>query len=151
VTVIPSLLLAGILTVIVGFAVLVWAAAFVQRRKGGLVLILLSIVLLLVGGGVFPPLIGIIGGVAGIKINAPVERQSKDRPGSFLRFLAKLWPWLLVIFLVWILGQWIVGYFFNEFLQKNAYLSLLLIIILLPLSLLTAYAYDVFDRTRVEG
>jgi len=144
-TVIPNFLVTGILALIIGIIVLIWAAAFVQRKKGGLVLILLSILMLLFGGGIFPPLIGIVGGVAGTKINAPLARQ----PGSVLRFFAKLWPWPLVIFLVWIFGQWIIGYFFNEFLQKNGYLSLLLIVGLLPLSVFTGYAYDIHDRDRV--
>jgi len=148
-TVIPSFLVTGILAIIVGLAVLIWAAAFVQRKNGGLVLIMLSIALLLVGGGLFPPLIGIVGGVAGAKINAPLARQPMHLSGSILRFLAKLWPWPLVIFLVWVFGQWIVGYFFNEFLQKNGYLSLLLIVGLLPLSVFTGYAYDIHDRDRV--
>ena len=148
-TVIPSFLVTGILAIIVGLAVLIWAAAFVQRKNGGVVLILLSIALLLVGGGLFPPLIGIIAGVAGTKINAPLARQPMHLSGSILRFLAKLWPWPLVIFLVWIFGQWIIGYFFNEFLQKNGYLSLLLIVGLLPLSVFTGYAYDIHDRDRV--
>ena len=148
-TVIPSFLVTGILAIIVGLAVLIWAAAFVQRKNGGVVLILLSIALLLVGGGLFPPLIGIIAGVAGTKINAPLAGQPMHLSGSILRFLAKLWPWPLVIFLVWIFGQWIIGYFFNEFLQKNSYLSLLLIVGLLPLSVFTGYAYDIHDRDRV--
>jgi hypothetical protein len=148
-TVIPSFLVTGILAIIVGLAVLIWAAAFVQRKNGGIVLILLSIALLLVGGGLFPPLIGIIAGVAGTKINAPLARQPMHLSGSILRFLAKLWPWPLVIFLVWIFGQWIIGYFFNEFLQKNGYFSLLLIVGLLPLSVFAAYAYDMHDRDRV--
>ena len=148
-TVIPSFLVTGILAIIVGLAVLIWAAAFVQRKNGGVVLILLSIALLLVGGGLFPPLIGIIASVAGTKINAPLARQPMHLSGSILRFLAKLWPWPLVIFLIWIFGQWIIGYFFNEFLQKNGYLSLLLIVGLLPLSVFTGYAYDIHDRDRV--
>lgn len=148
-TVIPNFLVTGILALIIGIIVLIWAAAFVQRKKGGLVLILLSILMLLFGGGIFPPLIGIVGGVAGTKINAPLARQPMHLSGSLLRFLAKLWPWPLVIFLVWIFGQWIVGYFFNEFLQKNMYLSLLLIVGLLPLSVFTGYAYDIHDRDRV--
>jgi len=147
-TVIPSFLITGILAIIAGLAVLIWAAAFVQRRKGGVVLILLSIVLLLVGGGLFPPLIGIIGGAAGTRINAPLSRKAGRLSGRMLSVLARLWPWPLVIFLVWLLGQWIVGYFFNDFLRENGYLSLLLIIALLPLSVFAAYAHDMQDGVR---
>ncbi len=144
-TVIPSFLVTGILATVVGLITMIWAAAFVQRKNGGLVLILLSIALLLVGGGLFPPVIGIIAGVVATKINAPLTR----RPGSVLRFFAKLWPWPLVAFFVWVFGQFVVGYFFNEFLQKSGFLIPLLIIGLLVLSILTGYAYDVHDGDRV--
>jgi len=142
-TVIPSFLVTGILAIIVGLAVLIWAVAFVQRKNGGVVLILLSIVLLLVGGGLFPPLIGVIAGVGGTRINAPLSRKPRHLSDRILGVLAKLWPWPLVMFLVWLLGQWIIGYFFNDFLRENGYLSLLLIIALLPLSVFAAYAHDV--------
>ena len=138
-TVIPNFMVTGILAIIIGLAVLVWAAACLRRKNGGVVLILLSIALLLFGGGIFPPLIGIIGGATGMKINAP---QSRKPAGGFVRVLAKLWPGTLVVFVVWILGQWVVGYFFNDFLQKNMLASLLLILILLPLAPLSAYAQD---------
>ena len=50
-TVLPTFLLSGVLTVIIALALSVWSVLFVQRRGGGLVLILLSLILLLVGGG----------------------------------------------------------------------------------------------------
>ncbi len=49
---IPNLLVSGVLTILVSSAVLVWAAAFVGRRGGGLVLILLSLDLPRFGGQV---------------------------------------------------------------------------------------------------
>jgi len=143
-TVIPSFLLTGILATVLGLITMMWAAAFVHQKHGGIVLILLSIALLLVGGGLFPPVIGIIAGVVGTRINMPLTKQ----PGSALRLLAKLWPWPLVAFFVWVFGQFLVGHYFNEFLQKSGFLSPLLIIGLLVLSILTAYAYDVRARTE---
>ena len=148
-TVVPSYLVTGILAFIVGLITMIWAAAFVHRKNGGLVLILLSIALLLVGGGLFPPVIGIVAGLVATRINAPLTRQPTRLYGKVLRFLAKLWPWPLVAFFVWAFGQFIVGYFFNEFLLKSGFLVPLLIIGLLVLSILTGYAYDVHDRDRV--
>jgi hypothetical protein len=147
-TVIPSFLVSGVLTVIVSLLLITWAIAFVQRKNGGAVMILLSVALLLCGGGIFPPLFGIIAGLVGTRINKPLVRQSGQSSGGMVRFLAGLWPWPLAIFLVWVIGQFAVGYFFNEFLQKNAYLSLLLIAGLLPLSVISGYAYDVHAQTE---
>jgi hypothetical protein len=137
-TIISNFLISGILSVILGLLILIWSAAFVQRKHGGAVLILLSVALLLFGGGIFPPLIGIVGGAAGAKINKPLT----GKPGSLTRFAAKLWPWPLVIFLVWVLGQFPVGYLFNDFLASIMGLGLLLILTMLPLSVYTGYAHD---------
>jgi hypothetical protein len=138
-TVIPNLLVAGILTVVLSVLIIIWSAAFVQRKHGGLVLILLSIASLLSGGGFFPPLIGIIGGAAGTQINKPLA----GKPGSITRFAAKLWPWPLVLLMVWLLGQFPVGYFFNDFLKSIMGFGLLLILTMLPLSVYTGYSHDV--------
>jgi hypothetical protein len=143
-TVIPSFLVTGILATVLGLITMVWAAAFVHRKHGGIILILLSIGLLLVGGGLFPPAIGIIAGVVATRINRPLNRQ----PGGILNFLATLWPWSLVAFFVWALGQFPIGHYYNEFLLESGFLVPILIIGLLVLSILTAYAHDVRARTE---
>lgn len=137
-TIVPNFLISGILSLILGLLMVIWSTGFIQRRYGGLVLILLSVSLLMFGGGIFPPIIGLIGGAVGMQINKPFTRE----PGSLTRFTAKLWPWPLVIFIVWVLGQWVVGYFFNDFLTSIMVYGLLLILSMLPLSGYSAYAYD---------
>jgi hypothetical protein len=137
-TIVPNLLITGILSLIIGLLIVVWSAGFVQRKAGGWVLIGLSLALLLCGGGIFPPLIGLVAGAAGTRINKPLERQ----PGTIARCAAKLWPWPLVVLLVWLLAQFPAGHFFNDFLRSIMGFALLLILILLPLAVYTAYAYD---------
>ena len=137
-SILPNFLITGILAMLLSLAMMAWSAGFIQRKQGGLVLILLSIALLLFGGGFFPPIIGLVGGVAGMQINKPITGQ----PGSVTRFAAKLWPWPLVIFLVWVLGQFPVGYLFNDFLTSIMGFGLLLILTSLPLSVYVGYAHD---------
>jgi hypothetical protein len=91
---VPNFLLTGTLTILVSLAVMIWAAAFVQRRRGGLVLILLSILMLLVGGGFAPPILGILAGVAGLGINSRRTGWRTRGPDGLRRGLARLWPWL---------------------------------------------------------
>ena len=67
-TIIPSFLVTGVLAIIFGLIVTVWAAALVQRKNGGLALILLSVILLLVGGGFFPLGFGVTAGIIGTRI-----------------------------------------------------------------------------------
>jgi hypothetical protein len=142
-SILPNFLVMGILTVLLGLAVIAWSAGFVARKHGGLVLILLSVALLLFGGGFFPPLIGMVGGAAGTQINRPLS----GRAGSVTRFAAKLWPWSLVILIVCLLAQIPVGYFFNDFLKSIMAYVLLLILISLPLAVYTGYAYDAVNES----
>jgi hypothetical protein len=72
-TIVPSFLVTGVLTIIFGLLVAIWAAKFVQRKNGGLVLILLSIIMLLVGGGLFPPVFGVAAGIIGTRIKHSSE------------------------------------------------------------------------------
>ncbi len=137
-SILPNFLLTGLLAMLLSLAIMVWSAGFIQRKQGGLVLIVLSIALLLFGGGFFPPIIALVGGAAGLQIHKPLTGQ----PGSVTRFAAKLWPWPLVIFLVWAFGQFPVGYFFNDFLTSIMGFGLLLILTSLLLSVYVGYAHD---------
>jgi MFS family permease len=146
-TVVPSFLVTGILATLVGIITMIWAAAFVHRKYGGLVLILLSVALLLVGGGLFPPVIGIVGGVVATRIHAPLKGQPKGRFGRLSRFFASLWPWSLVAFFVWVFGQFIIGYFFNEWLLQSGFLIPFLILGLMVLAIVSGFAHDAQQQT----
>ncbi len=115
-TIIPNLLVTGILTILVSLIFLAWATLFVQRKNGGLVMILLSIVLLLVGGGIFPPVLGIIIGGIGTKINAPLTWWRVHLSPGLRHLLGKVWPWSFIACLIaWLSlfpGINILGYFF---------------------------------------
>jgi hypothetical protein len=88
-TIVPNLLLTGILAILLSVIFIVWATRFVQRKNGGWVLVLLSAVWFLAGGGFAPPLLGLILGLAATRINAPLA------VGRALGFFGKLWPWAL--------------------------------------------------------
>lgn len=152
ITIVPNLLVTGILTFIVSLIVIIWAAAFVQGKNGGRILILLSVIMLLVGGGVGPPIIGILAGIAGTGIKASSTWWRKHFSVNFRRFLATLWPWIFGIatingvFLV--IGSLILVYFFdlnNPDLFLNSFFfsisSLLLMIF-------TGCAYDIQRQVK---
>jgi hypothetical protein len=111
-TIVPNLLVTGILAILLSLIFIAWVTMFVQRKNGGVVLILLSIAMLLVGAGFGPPLMGIIIGAAATRINAPW----RARLSAGLRgFLGKLWPWSFVAGLIaWLLlmpGSNLLDYF----------------------------------------
>jgi len=143
-TIVPNFLITGVLAMVLGLLTMVWAAAFVQRPHGGALLVLLSLGLLLFGGGIFPPLIGIIGGVAGTRINTRLNTQ----PGPMWRTLAKLWPWTLVVFFVLLFGQFPIGYFNNN---SMPLVIPVMILGLLMVSLLSGYGHDVQKQGRAEA
>lgn len=144
-TIIPNFLVTGVLAIIVGLIILIWSAAFVHKKRGGVVLILLSIILLLVGGGFIPSFVGIIAGAAGTRSNALLTGRQSNR--GLLRFLTKLWPWPLIAYFLWIPIEWLLGYFFNEFLLKQSALAFIFQIGLLLLTVLTSFAYDIQKKS----
>jgi hypothetical protein len=145
-TVIPNLLVTGVLAVLVALAVGVWSVGFVERRHGGLVLIGLSVLLLLVGGGIAPPLIGIILGVAATRIGA----VSRRAPGRVARALAPLWPWVLgagvLGYLGLVPGVPLVGWLFGV---SDSNLVLGLTVVAFGALLLAPVAARVHDRLEV--
>jgi hypothetical protein len=144
-TILPSFLATGILSMTLGAITMIWAAGFVQRRHGGIVLALLCLGLLLFGGGIFPPVIGIAGGLVGMKINSPMKKQ----PGTVWRVLAALWPWILILYFVLLFSQFVIGYFFNDFVIEHGAAAVpLLILGLLVLSVLAGYGHDVQEQAR---
>ena len=144
-TILPNLLVTGVLAVLLSLLVIAWSMAFVQRQHGALGLILLSVALLLFGGGFFPPLFGLIGAAAATQINKPLPANASS---GLLSFAARLWPWPLGLWVAWGLGQFVVGYFFNDLLQNTLGISLPLFVALLPLSIYAAYAQDVQSQWR---
>jgi hypothetical protein len=151
-TIVPSLLVTGILAIIFSLIFLVWATMFVQRKNGGLVLILLSIVMLLVGGGLGPPILGIIIGAAGTRINAPLTWWRAHLSVGLRSFLGKLWVWSFIACLIaWLLlfpGSTILGYFFGV---NNLNLIPILFFFALGFLLLTVFtgfAYDIQHSDR---
>ncbi|MHA1995814.1 MAG: hypothetical protein ACW97Z_14800 [Candidatus Hodarchaeales archaeon] len=133
ITIVPNLFMTGILAIIVGFLVTIWAMAFVDRKYGARILLLLSIVLWLVGGGFAPIFFIIFASVTATRINKPLSWWHAHLPVWARSLLAKLWPWspivLIVIFwtgveiaifgypLLWVFNadltysiQWILGF-----------------------------------------
>lgn len=141
-SILPSFLLSGILTIFLSLGLVVWTVWFIQRRHAGWVQMALAVLLLLFGGGFFPPIIAFVGGLAGIRINRPLN----GKPDGLIRFTARLWPWPLVIFLVWTVGQFPFGYFFNDLLKSIMLFGVLVILGSLVLSVYTAYAHDAVSQ-----
>jgi len=96
-TIVPNMFISGILSVIFGILVTVWAFAYLGKKYGAVVLLLLSIILFLVGGGFAPIFLTILAFIAATKVNEPLKFWQSVVPVGFRNLVAKLWPWTLVI------------------------------------------------------
>lgn len=99
-TVIPSFLISGILSVILGALVAVWAYRFVGRKAGPPVLLALSVALWLVGGGFAPIFLTILGFLGATRVHKPLNFWRLRAPKRLRKLFATLWPWSLIISVV---------------------------------------------------
>ncbi len=138
-SIISNFIVMGIITMVLGMLLSIWSGFFISRKNSGWLTMLLSILLLLFGGGFFPPVIGIISGVAALSIHKLIAKRKMN---GFNRFMELIWPWPLVYFPVWGLGQFLIGYFYNDFLKANMLFFTLLFMIMLILAYVSANALD---------
>jgi len=141
-TVIPDLLLSGILTIAVGALVAIAAVGFAHRRHGGALLIGLATLLLLVGGGFGPPVLVAALGLAAVRTTRPLRHPV----GRFRRRLADVWPALLTVTVAAYLGLFPGVVLLHRFagVDSAALVTALVILALagLVLTLLAATAKD---------
>lgn len=146
ITVMPTALWAGVVTLVFSLAVVAWSLAGVRRNRGGTVLILLSAGMLLAGGGVGPPVIGMLAGVIGRWSGGRQPKWIGRRSTRTRSVLAKAWPpvfalaVLNAVFLV--VGSTILVYTIDlnrpGLFEASFYLSVLMLLFLV----VTAPAYD---------
>ncbi len=150
-TILPNLLVTGILSILVSLVLLVWATVFIQRKHGGLVMILISIALLPVGGGIFPPIIGILIGTVATRIHSALSWWRTHLSNGFRHFLASLWPWAyaacILSWLAMIPGVSLLGYFFGV---NDATLILKILCFALGFLILTIFSGFARDAGRKE-
>jgi len=145
-TIVPNLVVIGILAILFSLSYLLWAILFVQRKHGGPILILLSGLMLLAGGGIFTPITGMILGIIGTRINAPLSWWRAHLSAGSQRVLSRWWASSCVTCLIaWLLlfpGINILAYFFGV---NNPSLPVILILFALGsllLTVVTGFAHD---------
>lgn len=94
-TVVPNFLLTGILAMLVGLAIIVWALGFVHKPRGPLVYLLLFVLLFLMGGGIGQVLFFIPAWAVATRIHQPLTWWRNILPVSIRPRFAQAWPWLL--------------------------------------------------------
>jgi MFS family permease len=149
-TIVPSFLISGILSVILGIIVTIWAIWFIDRKHGGWILLLLSVALFLVGGGFAPIFLAIIASLTATRIYKPLKFWRVVLPGDIRSFLAKIWLVVLISFVVAFVISVVIAIFglpLTLFFDDETALGYLnsfsyLMVGLMLLSSLTGFAHD---------
>ncbi len=151
--IVPNFFVSGILAMIVGLLVTIWAVGFVQRKYGALILLLLSITLFLVGGGSPPIFLGVVASAVATRINKPLTWWRTHLNVNARNFLAKLWPWSIIAFVLifWFaVAMAITGWPLVLFFDANATNTLPILSLLgyisdgvMLLAVLAGFAYDI--------
>jgi len=93
-SILPTYLQSGVLTILVSIAFILFTTVFVKRKGSGIVLMLLAGGMLLVGGGLFPPVLGFVVAVLASRIHIPIKPLSGNNPVRNKPFLANNWRWI---------------------------------------------------------
>jgi hypothetical protein len=153
-TLVPNLLVTGILAVVVSLALLVWAVGFVQRRHGGLMMILLSIAMFLVGGGFGSALVGVIAGMVGTRITAPHTWWRAHLSVNAQRVLAAAWPWsfgaAVLAWLTLLPGALIIGAVFPRIEPNVIYSLIVCAFSALAVTIMLGLAHDSYGHINVR-
>lgn len=150
-TIVPNMLITGILAIIVGSAVTIWATYYVNKKYGARVLMLLSILLWLVGGGFAPILMAIFAFIAASRIDKPLNWWCAHLPEFLRDLLARFWPWSILLYVVTfvagveiaIFGYPLLWFYSAEATYSVQWALVYMMVALWPLSILTAIAYDI--------
>lgn len=99
ITIIPNLLITGILAVIVSSIVIIWSVGFVHKKNGVLILLGLSITQMLVGGGWVIDL-ALMTCVLATRIDKPLNWWRSYLPNKLQLWFAKLLPLSIVVYAI---------------------------------------------------
>ena len=157
-TILPNFLVTGLLAVILGLLVTIWAALFIQSKYGALILMALSILLFLFGGGFAPIFMAVVASLTATRINRPLTWWRKLFSGIVGRLLAKIWSGSLIAFVVLFVFNVIVAIFgwpLTAWLDADSAFELLntlcfIMLGMMLLSVLAGFAYDVQQRVKKE-
>jgi hypothetical protein len=158
-TIVPSTLISGVLAMLFGVLMVIWAAVLVQRRFGALFLFVLGIALFLLGGGFAPIFLTILAGATAAAIHRPLRIWRRILFAPLRRGLASLWPGVLVAFvIVFVISVEIAVFGYPLLWVFNADTTLAILNILsyvmvglMLLSVLSAIAFDVEGHFSVSG
>jgi hypothetical protein len=152
-TIIPNLLVTGIVAILVSLAYIAWATVLVERKNSSLALILLSVVMLLTGAGYGSAVLGFIIGLVATRLNVNGARRHTRLPAGIRQASVRFWPSAYVACVIaWLLvmpGSLILAYVFGtENVAPVVYAFIVAAFGTLLLTVYVAFAYDGWRADR---
>lgn len=154
-TIIPNFRISGIVSMIVGLAIILWSLRFIQTRHGRTVFLGLFILLFLVGGGIGQIIFFIPAWAFATRMNKPLTWWKKVLPRSTWPFLSKLWVLTLILASIVILigleiaiFGFVPGVTHPETIQNTALLLVLVSAILYILSFIAGFGHELRKMDR---
>jgi hypothetical protein len=148
-TVLPTFLLAGIISMLIAVSIIIWSIGFIQRKHGSLVFLILCILLFLSGGGIAQVLFFTITFGFSTRINKPLNWWRKVLPVGFRPILGKIWPGTLPAFMLLFLRAlemavigWFPGIKDPRTILYTCWSILGGVIMLIFISFISGFAYD---------
>ena len=149
-SIVPNLLITGILAIILRLIVTIWSIWFLHKRWGASVLLVLNILTFLFGGGYGPPIsFGLLACITATRINKPLHWWKEYLPEKLRKNLASNWTWslvsLVIIFMISVeiaIFGWPLILFFEATVNETILWGIAFIqLILMPLVIFTAIAH----------
>ena len=143
---VPDLLVSGLLTLGASVAVAWWAVRFADHRYGGRGLAGLSVLMLLVGGGFGPPVLGLLAALLLGAANRSRHHAATWARGRAGESLAAAWPtlfWLcLADYAFLALGSVVAGIVLDVDISSAFVYGLFFAVLAMPAAALAGTAYD---------
>ena len=141
-SVVPNYLISGILTILFGLIIIIWSAKLIQMKYGAFGLFGLSLILFLTGGGFGPFTTLIFASITALKKNSNFIWWKRLLPFRLRTFIAKLFPYVTILFLLWIPFELILGLFFGIGYPYPGYLLAYIFPFIIIINILTAFSHD---------
>jgi hypothetical protein len=157
-TFLPTFLISGVISMILGLAIIVWSLWFIQTKYGRKVFLALFVLLFLCGGGIGQVVFFIPAWAFATRIDKPLTWWKKALPRSLWPGLSKLWMVTLVLasaaslfgLEIAIFG-FIPGLSDPGRIQNTALLLMLISAILYMLSFIAGFGHELSKKYSAQG
>jgi hypothetical protein len=155
-SILPNMLVTGIVTVFFSILVIIWSIGFVHRKRGALIFFILSLAEFLTGGGITSFELSILAALAASRINRPLTWWRRVLPAGLRRVLARSWLILLIAFIALFAATITITIVGLGFLDGESTITLLYVMGLSTLGLMAitvvaGFAADIELHVEDEG